>query len=538
MSDKRRELKNKKHNAQGRSQYRDINKKIRKAIKQAKENWIEEQCEEIGINLTKNKTKRTYQIVKDLTTTKKGRASTIQDKSGKSLTEDQEILTRWTEYCSDLYNHETQGDCAVLTGPHSTNQDDLPILREEVEAAVTSLKKRKSAGVDNIPAELVQAGGEAMIDTLHIICSKIWQTGKCPTQWTQSLIITLPKKENLQMCQNYRKISLISHPSKVMLKFLPNRLQPQAEEIITEEQAGFRTGRSTTEQIFNLRVLMEKYQQHQQDQYHVFIEFKKAFDRVWHAALWTTMHKYNIGANLFTITKSLYEKATSAVLYNGNTGDWFRTTVGVRQGCLLSPTLFNIFLEKIVTDALENHEGTIKIGGRIITNLRFADDIDGLAGKEEELENLVKKVETTSTAYGMEISPDKTEIMSNNANGLTKTIKVKGYNLETVTNFKYLGAIVTDEGTKREVLTRIAQATSALTKLKTVWKDRKITSKHRIQILRSIVTSTLLYACETWTLTAELERRIQTFEMRCYRKIFGISFRDRITNEDVRNRVI
>ena len=101
--------------------------------------------------------------------------------------------------------------------------------------------------------------------------------------------------------------------------------------------------------------------------------------------------------------------------------------------------------------------------------------------------------------------------MSNKANGLTKTIKVNGYNLETVTNFKHLGAIVTDEGTKREVLTRIAQATSALTKLKTVWKNGKITSKHRIQILRSIVTSTFLYACETWTLTAELERRIQTF---------------------------
>ena len=146
MCDKRRELKNKKHDAQGRNQCREINNKIRKAIKQAKENWIEEQCEEIDTNLTKNNTKRAYQIVKDFTTTKKERASTIQDKSGKSLTEDQEILTRWTEYCSDLYNHETQGDCAVLTGRHSTNQDDLPILREEVEAAVTSLKKRKCRG--------------------------------------------------------------------------------------------------------------------------------------------------------------------------------------------------------------------------------------------------------------------------------------------------------------------------------------------------------------------------------------------------------
>ena len=79
-------------------------------------------------------------------------------------------------------------------------------------------------------------------------------------------------------------------------------------------------------------------------------------------------------------THMLVNKATSAVLFNGSIGDWFRTTVGVRQGCLLSPTLFNIFLERIITDALEVHESTVSIGGRTITNLRFADNIDGLAG--------------------------------------------------------------------------------------------------------------------------------------------------------------
>ena len=167
------------------------------------------------------------------------------------------------------------------------------------------------------------------------------------------LIITLPKKGNLQLCQNYRTISLISHSSKVMLKVILNRLKPQAEEIIAEEQAGFRAGRSTTEQIFNLRILCEKYLQHQQNLYHVFIDFKKAFDRVWHAALWATMRKYNISANLVGTIEQLYDKATSAVQMNGSIGEWFRTTVGVRQGCLLSPTLFNIFLERIMSDALE-----------------------------------------------------------------------------------------------------------------------------------------------------------------------------------------
>ena len=296
-------------------------------------------------------------------------------------------MRRWTEYCSELYDYRATGDPEVLNVPAATNSDNYPILRTEVEAAMKALKKGKSAGVDNIPGELVQAGGEAMTSALLTICNKIWQTGEWPTTWTQSLIITLPKKGNLQQCQNYRTISLISHPSKVMLKILFNRLKPQAERIIAEEQAGFRAGRSTTEQIFNLRIICERYLQHQQDLYHVFIDFKKAFDRVWHAALWATMNLYNISNNLIKVMQNLYDKATSAVYLNNSIGDWFRTTVGVRQGCLLSPTLFNIFLERIMEDALEGHEGPVSIGGRTIQNLHFADDIDGLAGKEEELSN-------------------------------------------------------------------------------------------------------------------------------------------------------
>ena len=138
------------------------------------------------------------------------------------------------------------------------------------------------------------------------------------------------------------------------------------------------------------------------------MDFKKAFDRVWHTALWATMKKYNISTNLIQVIKNFYNKATSAVLFNSSIGDWFRTTVGVRQGCPLSPTLFNIFLERIMTDALEDHEDTVSIGGRTMTILRFANDIDGLAGEEEELANLVERLDEASTAYGTEISVKKT----------------------------------------------------------------------------------------------------------------------------------
>ena len=107
-----------------------------------------------------------------------------------------------------------------------------PILREEVESAVASLKQEKSAGVDNIPTELVQAGGETMIDILKEICNRIWRTGEWHTPWTQTVIITLPTKGNLPLCKNYRTISLISLSSKVMLKVILNRLKPQAGKYV------------------------------------------------------------------------------------------------------------------------------------------------------------------------------------------------------------------------------------------------------------------------------------------------------------------
>ena len=253
--------------------------------------------------------------------------------------------------------------------------------------------------------------------------------------------------------------------------------------------------------------------------------------------MWATMKKYIISTNLIQIIKNLYNKAASAVLFNGSIGDWFRTTVGVRQGCLLSPTFFNIFLERIMTDALENHEGTVSIGGRTITNLRFAHDINGLAGDEEELANLIECLDKAFTAYGMEISAEKTKLMTNNTNGINTEIKVNGQKLETVTSFKYLGSVMADEGSKPEILSRIAQATAALTRLKPVWNDRSISLSSKIRLMRSLVTSIFLHAFELWTLTIELQRRIQAMETRCYCKILYISYKDHVTNEEVLTKI-
>ena len=133
-----------------------------------------------------------------------------------------------------------------------------------------------------------------------------------------------------------------------------------------------------------------------------------------------------------------------------------------------SATLFNIFLERIMTDTLEDPEGTVSIRGRTIPNLHFVDDIDGLAGEEEELAKLVEHPDEASTAYGMKISAEKTKLMTSNTSWINTEIKVNGQKLKTVTNFKYLGSGVSDKGSE------IAQTTAALKRLKTVWKDKSI----------------------------------------------------------------
>ena len=150
-----------------------------------------------------------------------------------------------------------------------------------------------------------------------------------------------------------------------------------------------------------------------------------------------------------------------------------------------------------MTDAVEDLEGTVSIGGRTITNLFFADDIDFLAGEEEELANLVVRLDKASTAYGMEISAEKTKLMTNNTSGISTEIKVNGRKLETVTSFKYLGLVITDEGSKPEILSRVAQATAALTGLKPVWNDRSVSLSPKIRLMCSLVTHIFLYACES-----------------------------------------
>ena len=160
-----------------------------------------------------------------------------------------------------------------------------------------------------------------------------------------------------------------------------------------------------------------------------------------------------------------------------------------------------------------------------------------LAEEEQELEALVESLNKICTSYKMEKSAEKTKLMTNSVNGIQREIKVKGQKFGTVTSFKYLGAVVLDDGSKPEVLSRIAQATAGLTKLKPIWRDKNISLGSKVKLVYSLVISIFLFACESWTLTAEIEKRTQAFEIRCYRRLLNISYKDHVTNEEVRRKI-
>ena len=170
----------------------------------------------------------------------------------------------------------------------------------------------------------------------------------------------------------------------------------------------------------------------------MFVDFKKALDRVWHAGLWATMRLYNTNASLARTIECLYNKAASVVYHDNNIGDSFRTTTGVRQGCLLSPTLFNIFLERIKAGGLGDREGTVNTGCRTIADLRFADVIDGLVGQEQELVKLVNHLEVAYMAYDMQISAEKTQSMADNTNGISTVITIDNWRPSVAFNIRKL----------------------------------------------------------------------------------------------------
>ena len=251
-------------------------------------------------------------------------------------------------------------------------------------------------------------------------------------------------------------------------------------------QAGFRAGRSTAEQVTNLRILREKYIEHGSKVFLNFVDYRKAFDRVWHDAIWAVLRKYGIDEDIMRALEQLNTKSTSKAWVGAKFSDKFPRSVGLRQGCVLSQSLFNVFLQEIGSRKVEELTGGVCVQGLLVNNLRFADDIALITNNSNALQDLTNRLNTESTRFRMEISAEKSKtlVVGVTPETLTTPVTLFGKQLEQVKQFKYLGRRMPDSGrSTNEVKIRAAMAMSSLVKMDKLWKGQTISLRSEIEII-------------------------------------------------------
>ena len=379
-----------------------------------------------------------------------------------------------------------------------------------------------------------------------------------PQDMRDANIITLFKnKGDRSDCNNYRGISLLSIVGKTFARVILNRLQLLAERVFPESQCGFRAERSTVDMIFSLRQLQEKCREQRRPLYIAFIDLTKAFDLVSRAGLFTLLQRIGCPPKLLRMIISFHENMKGTVQHDGSSSDPFPIKSGVKQGCVLAPTLFGILFSLLLRYAFRQSEDGIYLHSRsdgglfnlarlraktkirkvLIREMLFADDAALTAHTEAALQELINCFAHACTEFGLMISIKKTNILGQDVSS-APSISIGDNTLEVVESFTYLGSTISGNlSLDTELNSRIGKASAAMARLsKRVWENSMLTSKTKIQVYQACVLSTLLYGSESWTLYARQERRLNTFHQRCLRRILGVSWQDHVSNMEILQR--
>ena len=318
------------HNQVDEANYRRQNANVQRLMRRDKQNQFEEQCRKVEENALINSTKDLYKGVKSLTGRFKASADTIEAEDGTVPCDGKEVCNRWKEYCSELYK---KNDTITSTQIDWTNQkEEPPPLTEGVREAINGLKNDKSPGNDEIIAEMIKSRGKHTVSYFHKLYSKRWMEKKWPEDWINSVFVPIPKKGDTLQCNNNRMIALICHSSKILLKIIANRMKKNLKTKIAEEQAGFRPGTGTRNQILNLKMVIEKCREHNKKLYLCIIDYSKAFDKVDHNVLWRNMSDTGFPQHIVLLLKTMYEEQKAAVRTSYGLTEWFGIGQGVRQG--------------------------------------------------------------------------------------------------------------------------------------------------------------------------------------------------------------
>ena len=240
---------------------------------------------------------------------------------------------------------------------------DAPPSIEEVSKAIKQMTSGKAPGPDTIPVEVFKTGGETIRSQLTSLFQTMWNQEQLPQEFRDATIVHIYKRKgNRQSCDNHRGISLLSIAGKILARVLLNRLLDHLEQgLLPESQCGSRAGRGTIDMIFAARQLQEKCMEQHRDLYTTSIDLTKAFDTVSRDGPWKIMEKFGCPSTFIAIVRQFHDGMMARVLDDGEASEAFPVTNGVKQGCILAPTLFSMMLSAMLSDAFRDCELGIDI---------------------------------------------------------------------------------------------------------------------------------------------------------------------------------
>lgn len=387
----------------------------------------------------------------------------------------------------------------------------------EVKDAIKKLKNGKAAGTDGMTAEMWKCANDSMIEATSRCMNDIWK-GKeeMPNDWRLGEIVPIYKKGDKNNIENYRGVTMSNIEYKIYANILLAKLEKEVEQkyILKETQMGFRKGMGTVDNLMVLNYVVQNELRKKGKVYLLFLDLEGAYDSVNRKTLIDILIKLGVSKQLVEAIKSIYEETVNRVRVNEKVSDSFETRRGLKQGCPLSPILFNIYIANLEETLQKGQAGGIVLGKKKIWSLGFADDIVCMAKTKNELSEMIERVGKFMLKRDLKVSTCKTKIMicSNSRISRGEEFRWSGSKIECVKNFKYLGVIFSRNGSWNEHVKYIVKKTQvASEKLKWVWAKKYDESlRVRMTIMETCIRNIVLYGCEIWGVKERVEvERIQ-----------------------------